>query len=95
MKTSIDWRRLQFPYEFLMAALAFVNLYFYYFELQGALDAKTLELAAGINIATICLFAVDYAARLVLASNKKNFFTHNLLELAAIIPLSPALQGLR
>lgn len=95
MKMPLNLRRLQLPYEFLMAALAFVNLYFYYFQFSGVLDPSGEKMAAIIDVVTICVFAVDYIVRLILAREKKKFFVHNIFDLLAIIPISPAFRGLR
>ena len=95
MKKSFDWRRLQVPYEFLMAVLAFVNLYFYYFHVTGVLDDGMLKEAAVFDTVTICIFAADYVVRLILAKDKKKFLRHNILDLVALIPVNPLFRGAR
>ncbi len=81
------------PYEFILAVLAFVNLYFYYFQITGALDPGSLQRAAIIDVVTICIFAVDYIARFILAPRKKEFFVKNILDLVALIPFNPLFRA--
>lgn len=95
MKMPFDLRRLQFPYELIMAALAFVNLYFYYFQFSGVLDPSGVRMAAVIDVVTICIFAVDYLVRFIISADKKRFFTTHIFDLLAIIPVSPGFRGLR
>lgn len=92
---DLDWQRLQIPYEFVMAILAFVNLYFFYFDLMGTLDASGTKLARIIDYATIGIFAVDYVVRFFMSEDKRHFLSHNVIELIALIPLSPVFQGAR
>ena len=91
----LNWQYLQIPYEFIMAVLAFINVYFFYFELSGTLDSASIRLAHVIDYTTIGIFAVDYVVRLCLAKDKKYFLTHNVIELIALIPLSPLFRGAR
>ncbi|MEG1336625.1 MAG: hypothetical protein RSC99_09455, partial [Clostridiales bacterium] len=76
MNNTFPWKQLQMPYEFLMAVLAFINLYFYYFEFTGALDPQGVEVAHVIDIATIVIFSLDYLVRLYLAKDKKHYLRH-------------------
>ncbi|MEG0875148.1 MAG: potassium channel family protein [Clostridiales bacterium] len=95
MNNTFPWKQLQMPYEFLMAVLAFINLYFYYFEFTGALDPQGVEVAHVIDIATIVIFSLDYLVRLYLAKDKKHYLRHNVLDLIALIPLNPVFRGAR
>lgn len=92
---DMDWKRLQIPYEFTMAVLAFINLYFFYFAVTGSLNPSEMRVATVIDYVTIGVFAMDYVVRLVLSKNKIDYISHNVIELISLIPLSPVFQGAR
>lgn len=88
-------RKFQLPYEFFMALLAFLSLYFYYFAFHDRLTPAELRLAHVIEYVALAIFAVDYVVRLALAKDKKDFFLYNILDLLALFPMSPLFRGLR
>lgn len=88
-------KKFQLPYELFMALLAFLSLYFYYFAFHGRLNPSELALAKTVEYVALAVFSLDYLVRLAFADDKKRFFVRNILDLLALIPVSPLFRGLR
>lgn len=94
MKTLIDSKKIKSTYYFVII-------------FAGILSLATLLLGFvhGINIdkppfvyiddATLLIFAIDYFGRFFYSKNKWQFFTHNIVDLLAIIPFNSIFSTFR
>lgn len=81
---SEEKSRFMLIYDLMFCILALVAVYLSLYDLTTGCTNLQIKLD---NIITIVFF-VDYAVRLAIAKNKKNFFKQNILDLIAIIPFT-------
>lgn len=81
---SEEKSRFMLIYDLTFCILALVAVYLSLYDLTTGCANLQIKLD---NIITI-IFFVDYAVRLAIAKNKKNFFKQNILDLIAIIPFT-------
>lgn len=68
--------RLSVLYDLLFSVLAIVAVYFAIYDMTTGCSAIQRDIDFAINT----IFIADYALRLLIAKNKKEFFRNNILE---------------
>lgn len=81
---SEEQSRFMLIYDLTFCILALVAVYLSLYDLTAGCTKLQIRVD---NIITI-LFFIDYAVRLAIAKNKKNFFKQNVFDLIAIIPFT-------
>lgn len=75
-------------YEILFTVLALIAVTIAILDITGKINLSENETLYLIDNTILFIFIVDYFIRLLLSSNKKYFFSHNIPDLIAIIPFS-------
>ncbi|MDW7674675.1 MAG: potassium channel family protein [Bacillota bacterium] len=88
-------KALKITYEFTMGTLAVAVVALLYAEYNFNLSPSQLQLIATIDLAILCIFAIDYFIRLLRSTNKVHFVYHNILDLIAIIPFDMTFRAAR
>lgn len=83
--------RLSVLYDLLFSVLAIVAVYFAICDMTAGCSAIQRDIDFAINT----IFIADYALRLLIAKNKKEFFRNNILDLIAIIPFNSLFKVFR
>lgn len=83
--------RLSVLYDLLFSVLAIVAVYFAIYDMTTGCSAIQRDIDFAINT----IFIADYALRLLIAKNKKEFFRNNILDLIAIIPFNSLFKVFR
>ncbi len=82
--------------EWPLATIALIFLVDYSVWVLAQPHGRSAELANGIMLALYLVFVVDYVARLALASDRRSWFFHHLLDLAVVaLPFLRPLRVLR
>lgn len=83
-------------YEIVMAILSlFCLLITVVFFISRGLTISEKHILNIVNDIIIFIFTIDYLARFILSQDKKKFFTKNIVDLIAIVPVDPLFQSLK
>ncbi len=82
-------------YEIGMIILALIVVGILFLEIFFELDEVTARILYFMDLGILIVFTVEYGVRILIASNKKDFFLNNIWDLVAIIPFSSVFRVAR
>ncbi|WP_255763958.1 potassium channel family protein [Jeotgalibaca sp. MA1X17-3] len=81
-------KKISFIYEIIIILLAFVAVTITILDLNNQIILEPDSYLYWIDLSVLMVFIMDYLVRLILSTNKKQFFKNNIFDLIAIIPFS-------